>query len=54
LVKVGDDGESVAELWYAESTEVTELGYLRCERVEKVGVTGEGTSDCEELDEFWW
>jgi hypothetical protein len=29
--------------------EDAELGYLKCDRVEKVGVTGEGTSD---VDEF--
>lgn len=42
-MKVGDEGESFIELWY-DSTDVAELGYRRCPRFEKVGVTGEGIS----------
>jgi hypothetical protein len=51
-MKVGDDGESFRELWYEDSTDVTELGYRRWPRVEKVGVTGEGISDAEALCAF--
>jgi hypothetical protein len=46
---VGEDGLSVVELWKEDSIEDAELGYLKCPRVEKVGVTGEGISD---VDEF--
>lgn len=48
--KLGDEGLSLAEAWTVESMEEAELGYLRCPRVEKVGVTGEGASEAEE---FW-
>ena len=50
LIKVGDEGLSVTELWSDDSMEEAELGYLRCPRTENVGVIGEGTSEGEE---FW-
>lgn len=48
--KVGEDGLSFTEAWKVESIEEAELGYLKCPRVENVGVTGEGMS---EVEEFW-
>jgi hypothetical protein len=48
--KVGEDGLSFREEWKVESIEEAELGYLKCPRVENVGVTGEGISEAEE---FW-
>jgi hypothetical protein len=48
-MNVGDEGLSTTEVWYDDSTEETELGYLKCPRVENVGVTGDGRSDAEEL-----
>ena len=47
---VGEDGLSLTELWKVESIEEAELAYLKCPRMEKVGVTGEGISEAEE---FW-
>jgi len=49
LANVGDDGLSVAEFWKVESIDEAELGYLKWPRLEKVGVTGEGISDAEEV-----
>jgi hypothetical protein len=46
---VGDDGLSTKELWYDDSTDDAELGYLKCPWVEKVGVMGDGTSEGEEF-----
>jgi hypothetical protein len=48
-MNVGDDGLSAREVWYDDSIDEAELGYLKCPRVENVGVTGEGTSDAEEF-----
>jgi len=45
----GDDGLSATEVWKDDSIEEAELGYRKCPRVEKVGVTGEGISDAEEF-----
>lgn len=47
--KLGDDGLSTPELWKDDSNDDVELGYLKCPRVEKVGVTGEGRSDADEF-----
>jgi hypothetical protein len=47
---VGDDGLSAVEFRYVESIEEVELEYLKWPRVEKVGVTGDGSSEAEE---FW-
>ena len=49
-MNVGDDGLSTTDVWYDDSMEEAELGYLKCPRAENVGVTGEGRSDAEE---FW-
>lgn len=49
LTNVGDEGLSPAELWKDDSSDDDELGYLKCPRVEKVGVTGDGISDAEEF-----
>jgi hypothetical protein len=46
---VGDEGLSTAEPRNGESMEELELGYLKCPRLEKLGVTGEGISV---VDEF--
>jgi hypothetical protein len=48
-MKVGDDGLSTTEVWYDDSSEEAELGYLKCPRVENVGVRGEGMSEAEEF-----
>ena len=48
-MNVGEVGLSTTEVWYGDSTEDTELGYLKCPRVEEVGVTGEGASEAEEF-----
>jgi hypothetical protein len=48
-VKVGDDGLSAVEVWNVDSIDDAELGYLKCPRLEKVGVTGEGTSEADEV-----
>jgi hypothetical protein len=48
--KVGEDvGLSTTKLLNGDSIEDVELGYRKCPRVEKVGVTGEGTSEAVEL-----
>jgi hypothetical protein len=49
-INVGDEGLSLTEMWKVDSIEDAELGYLKCPRVENVGVTGEGISEAEE---FW-
>jgi len=49
LAKVGDDGLSVVEAWNVDSIDDAELGYLKWPRLEKVGVTGEGTSEAVEV-----
>jgi hypothetical protein len=49
-MNVGDDGLSLIGLWRDDSIEEAELEYLKCPRVENVGVTGEGISEAEE---FW-
>lgn len=48
-MKLGDDGLSTTELWYNDSIEELELGYRKWPRDEKVGVTGEGTSEADEF-----
>lgn len=50
LINVGDDGLSTRGLWYEDSNDDTEddVGYRKCPRVEKVGVTGDGISDGDE------
>ncbi len=45
---MGDDGISMAGAFGDSSIDEAELEYLRW-RVEKVGVTGEGISDADEL-----
>lgn len=45
---MGDDGISIAGAFGDRSIDDVELEYLRW-RVEKVGVTGEGISDADEL-----
>ena len=49
LANVGEDGLSVAEFWNVDSIDEAELGYLKWPRLEKVGVTGEGISDADEV-----
>jgi hypothetical protein len=48
-MNVGDDGLSVAGVFKDASTDEAELEYLSCPRIEKVGVTGDGMSDVDEL-----
>jgi hypothetical protein len=48
-MKVGDDGLSATDVWYVDSIDELELGYLKCPRVENVGVIGEGISDADEF-----
>jgi hypothetical protein len=45
----GEDGLSTTELWYVDSIDEAELGYLKCPRLENVGVMGEGRSDADEF-----
>ena len=48
-MKDGEAGLSATtEVWYVDSTDEAELGYLIC-RAEKVGVTGEVASDVDEV-----
>ena len=51
---VGDCGLSVVDAWKEDSTDDAELGYLKCPDpdLEKVGVTGEGTSEMVDVCEY--
>ena len=48
-MNVGDEGLSVDGVFRDTSMDEAELEYLSWHRVEKVGVTGDGISDADEL-----